>query len=392
MLQKRAYRYRFYPTGEQQQQLARVFGCVRFTYNWALQLRTEVYQQQGKRLYYSDTSAALTELKKQSGMAWLKEAPAVPLQQALQHLDRAFVSFFEGRTNYPTFHKKQGSQSATYVGTAFNLNGFSLTLAKMEAPLAIRWSRPLPKECKPRSVTVSKDPSGRYFVSILVEEDIVSLPVTPQTIGVDLGITSLVALSTGEKVGNPQFLRNDEKKLARAQRSLAKKRKGSKNREKARRKVARIHARIADRRRDYQHQLSTRIVRENQVICVETLNVKGMQQNHSLAKSISDVGWGELVRQLEYKSLWYGRALVKIDRWEPSSKRCSACGYVLDTLPLNIRIWICPKCDACHDRDVNAANNVLAAGLAVYACGGAVRPARAQARSGARRRNRKASS
>jgi putative transposase len=156
--------------------------------------------------------------------------------------------------------------------------------------------------------------------------------------------------------------------------------------------VARIYARIKDRRRDYQHKLSTRLVRENQVICVETLNIKGMQQNHNLAKSISDVGWGELVRLLEYKSVWYGRALVKISQWEPSSKRCSACGFVIDALPLEIREWICPNCGACHDRDINAANNILAAGLAVYACEGAVRPARAQARAGTRRRSRNASS
>jgi putative transposase len=392
MLQKRAYRYRFYPTDEQQQQLARTFGCVRFVYNWALRLLTEVYQQQGKRLYYGDTSAALTQLKKQPETAWLNDVSAVPLQQALRHLDRAFVNFFEGRASYPTFHKKHGVQSATYVGNGFKWDGISLTLGKIEASLAIRWSRLLPKKCKITSVAVSKDTANRYFVSILVEEEIVPLLVTPQTVGLDMGITSLVALSTGEKVGNPQYFRQDEKKLARAQRRLAKKRKGSKNRDKARHKVARIHARIADRRRDYQHKLSTRMVRENQVICVETLNVKGMLQNRHLAKSISDVGWGELVRQLEYKSAWYGRALIKIDRWEPSSKRCSACGYVVDKLPLDVREWVCPECGVCHDRDINAANNIRAAGLAVYACEGAVRPARAQVRSGTRRRSRNASS
>jgi putative transposase len=392
MLQKRAYRYRFYPTDEQQQQLARTFGCVRFVYNWMLQTSKMHYRDSKETLYYIDFCRILTILKRRPETAWLKGVSSVPLQQALRHLDVAFVNFFKGHASYPTFKRKGGDQSASYTQWGFHWDGTSLRLAKMKTPLDIRWSRPLPKKCKPTSIIVSKDTANRYFVSILVEEEIAPLPVTPQTVGLDLGITSLVALSTGEKVGNPQYFRQDEKKLARAQRRLAKKCKGSKNRDKARRKVARIYARIKDRRRDYQHKLSTRLVRENQVICVETLNIKGMQQNHNLAKSISDVGWGELVRLLEYKSVWYGRALVKISQWEPSSKRCSACGFVIDALPLEIREWICPNCGACHDRDINAANNILAAGLAVYACEGAVRPARAQARAGTRRRSRNASS
>jgi putative transposase len=190
----------------------------------------------------------------------------------------------------------------------------------------------------------------------------------------------MVALSTGESVGNPHFFTKDEKKLAKAQRRLCKKKKGSRNREKARRKVARIHARISDRRRDYQHKLSTRIVHENQVICVESLAVKNMVKNHCLAKAISDVGWAELVRQLEYKSRWYGRTLIKIDRWFPSSKICHKCKYVVEALPLDIREWTCPKCDTWHDRDINAAQNILAEGLSVSACGGSVRPVQAKAR------------
>jgi putative transposase len=183
-------------------------------------------------------------------------------------------------------------------------------------------------------------------------------------------------LHTGEKVGNPRFFEQDAKKLAQAQRRLAKKCRGSKNRHKARRKVARIHARIADRRRDFLHQLSTRIIRENQTICVESLRVKAMVKHPTLAKAISDVGWGEFVRQLTYKAEWYGRTLVAIDKWYPSSKRCSACRHVLGSLSLDTRRWTCPECGAVHDRDVNAAQNVLAAGLAVSACGEAVRPGR----------------
>ncbi len=306
----------------------------------------------------------------------------MPLQQALRHLDKAFLNFFEGRAEYPLFKKKHSEQSATYVGTAFQLKGMSLTLAKMEQPLDIHWSRPLPKDCKPSSVTASLDTAGRYFISILVEEEITPLEVIPKMVGLDLGLKSMVLTSDGHTFGNPKFFATDEQKLARAQRRLSKKHKGSKSRQKARRKVAKIHARSADRRRDYQHKLSTKLIRENQVVCVESLQVKNMVQNHRLAKAINDVGWGEFVRQLDYKAQWYGRTLVKIDKFYPSSKRCHHCGHVLDSLSLDIRHWVCPECQMAHERDINAAQNVLAAGLAVSACGETVRPGRAKARTG----------
>src|SRR2546428_4943270 len=377
MKQKRAYQYRIYPTDEQKRLLARTFGCARFVYNWALRLRTDAYYERQERIGYHQTSAMLTSLKQQPTYAWLNEVSCVPTQQALRHLEKAFRNFFEGRTAYPKFHSRHGEQAAEYTTSAFKWDGRQLTLAKMDAPLDIHWSRPLPKGCRPTTVTVTKDRAGRYFVSILLEEEITRLPVCNTQVGLDLGLKSMVVLSTGEQVGNPQFFRQDEKKLAKAQRRLAKKKKGSKNRNKARLKVARIHARIADRRRDYQHQLSTRIVHENQVICIESLAVKNMVKNHCLAKAISDVGWSEFVRQLTYKAEWYGRHLVKIDKWYPSSKRCHHCGHVLETLSLDVRFWICPECKMFHDRDINAAKNVLAAGLAVSACGEAVRTGRA---------------
>jgi putative transposase len=392
MKQKRAYQYRYYPTDEQQQVLARTFGCVRYVYNWGLRKKTDAYYQQGERLSYAHLSCALTDLKKQDETAWLNEVSSVPLQQTLRHLDRAFLNFFEGRAKYPTFKKKHGVQSATYAASAFKWDGAHLTLAKMDTPLHIVRSRPLPNGCKPTSVTVTKDCAGRYFVSILIEEDIQLLPVTPKMVGLDLGLKSIVITSDGHTHGNPKFFAKDERQLARAQRRLAKKRKGSKNRDKARRKVARIHARIADRRRDYQQKLSTQIIRENQVVCVESLQVKNMVQNRHLSKAISDVGWGEFVRQLDYKAAWYGRTLVKIDKWYPSSKRCFACGHVLETLSLDIRVWTCPECATVHDRDVNAANNILAAGLAVHACGESVRPGAVKTKSGNSRRSRKARS
>ncbi len=379
MKQQRPYKYRFYPTDEQKQILAQTFGCCRFVYNWALRQRTDAYYQRGERLYYEGTAQQLTQVKKQENTVWLNDVAAVPLQQSLRHLDRAFRNFFEGRAEYPTFHKKHGKQSASYVGTAFKWDGSTLALAKMETPLDIHWSRPLPKGCKPTTVTVS----------ILVEEDIKHLAVINKQVGLDLGLKSMVITSDGHTYGNPKFAASDEKKLAKAQRRHAKKKKGSKNRNKVRLKVARIHARIRDRRRDYQHKLSTQIIRENQIVCVESLSVKNMVQNHKLAKAISDVGWSEFVRQLEYKAAWYGRNFSKIDKFYPSSKRCFDCGHILDSLPLDIRFWTCPECGVSHDRDINAAQNILTAGLAVTACGEMVRPARAKARTGTSQRSRK---
>ncbi len=358
--------------------MAQTFGCVRFVYNWGLSTRKTVYFQHGQSLYYNDLAAMLPDLKKEH--PWLSDVSSVPIQQALRHLERAFVNFFEGRAEYPTFKKKQNDQSATYASNAFKWDEKQLTLAKMNEPLDIHWHRNLPKNAKPSSVTISKDCANRYFVSILVEDKIDPLPVVNKMVGLDLGIKSMVALSTGETVGNPRYFAKDEKRLAKAQRRHAKKKKGSKNWNKARLKVTRIHARISDRRRDYQHKLSRRIVHENQVICVESLAVKNMVKNPKLAKAISDVGWGEFVRQLEYKSKWYGRTLVKIDRFYPSSKTCHTCKHVLDSLTLDIREWVCPDCGAVHDRDTNAAMNILAQGLWVNACGGNVRPVRAKAR------------
>jgi len=370
-MQKRAYKYRFYPTEEQKIILAQTFGCCRFIYNWGLATRKTAYFQHGQSLYYNDLAAMLPTLKQQ--YPWLAEVSSVPLQQSLRHLDRAFVNFFEGRGDYPTFKKKRNEQSATYASNAFQWDGKTLTLAKMNAPLDIRWHRPLPKDAKPGSVTITKDSADRYFVSILVKEDIRPFPMVNKMVGLDLGIKSMVVLSTGESVGNPRYFAKDEKKLAKVQRWHARKKKGGKNRAKARKRVARIHARIADRRRDYQHKLSTRIVHENQVMCVESLAVKNMMRNPKLAKAISDVGWGEFLRQLAYKAKWYGRTFVKIDRFYPSSKTCSACGHVVDCLPLDIREWVCPACGVALDRDTNAALNILAEGLSVNACGGNVR-------------------
>lgn len=371
---KRAYRFRFYPTPEQEMILAKTFGCVRFAYNYMLRLRTDAWFKEKKRIGYRETSALLTELKKTPEHAWLNEVSSVPVQQALRHLQTAFNNFFAKRAAYPTFKRKDGPQSAEYTTSAFKWDGRALKLAKMDAPLAIRWSRTIPKAAKVTTVTVSKDAAGRYFVSLLCDEVVSPKPEVTGKVGIDLGLTHFAILSTGEKIAAPNTFRKYEAKLAKLQRRLAKKQKGSKNRAKARLKVARLHAKIADARRDFLHKLSTRLINENQVIAIESLSVSNMQKNRCLSKSISDAGWSEFVRQLEYKARWYGRELIGIDRWYPSSKRCSDCGYTMPKMPLSVREWVCPECGSIHDRDINAARNVLAAGLAVSAHREAVSP------------------
>jgi len=376
---KRGFKFRFYPTDEQAAELSRTFGCVRLVYNKALEARTAAWVQESRRVGYAESSALLTGWKQTEELAFLGEVSCVPLQQALRHLQGAFVNFWAKRAGYPRFKSRKKSRlSAEYTRSAFTFRDGVLKLAKMAEPLDIVWSRPLPEGTEPSTVTVSRDSAGRWFVSMLCEDASVHvLPPAPNpVVGIDAGITALVTLSTGEKVENPKFEKQDRERLTRAQRELARKEKGSKNRDKARVKVARVHARIADRRRDHLHKLTTRIVRENQTVVIEDLAVRNMLGNHRLARAISDAAWSELRAQLEYKCAWYGRDLIVVDRFHPSSKTCSDCGYQVTALPLNAREWTCSECGAVHDRDVNAARNLQAAGLAVIACGAGVRPQR----------------
>ncbi|MFJ8198394.1 RNA-guided endonuclease InsQ/TnpB family protein [Streptomyces sp. NPDC096152] len=381
---KRAFKYRFYPTGEQAAELSRTFGCVRLVYNKALEERTQAWYGEQRRISYMQSSAALTEWKKTEELAFLAEVSSVPLQQALRHLQTAFGNFFAKHAKYPRFKSRKKSRaSAEYTRSAFKWRDGKLTLAKMSEPLDIRWSRPLPEGAAPTTVTVSRDSAGRWFVSLLCDDHIAPAPVTSNAVGIDAGITTLVTLSTGEKIANPKHGRRERARLAKAQRKLSRKAKGSANREKARKGVARVHARIADRRRDFLHKLSTRLVRENQTVVIEDLTVRNLLKNGKLARAISDASWTELRSMLEYKCAWYGRELVVIDRWFPSSKLCGNCGTVRGKLPLNVREWTC-ECGTVHDRDVNAARNILAAGLAVSACGDGVRPQRESSRTGRR--------
>ena len=387
---QRSYKYRWYPTDEQAAELARTFGCVRLAYNKALEARTAAWRTERRRVDYVGTSALLTGWKRTDELAFLNDVSSVPLQQALRHLQAAFAAFWNKSGSYPKFKvKKRSRAAAEYTRSAFRYRDGQLTLAKLDGPLAIVWSRPLPPGAEPSTVTVSRDAAGRWFVSLLVEDAMAPLPpaIHPDTgevhvVGLDAGLTSLVTLSSGEKLANPRHERRDQQRLAKAQRGLARKQRGSRNRERARRKVARVHARIADRRRDHLHQLTTRLVRENQTVVIEDLHVRGMTANHALARAISDAAWSELRRQLEYKCAWYGRDLVVVNRWLPSSKTCSACGRMAAAMPLAVRAWACQACGARHDRDVNAAKIILAAGLAVAACGAGVRPQREPSRMG----------
>ena len=315
---KRAYKFRFYPTPEQQTNLAKTFGCARFAYNYMLRQRTDAWFQRQEKVGYHETSAMLTVLKKQPEFAWLNEVSSVPVQQSLRHLQTAFGNFFARRNQYPTFKKKDGAQSAEYTTSAFKWDGKTLSIAK-NGVLNIRFSRTIPKAASVTTVTVSKDTAGRYFVSMLCTDQVQAKTPLAGKVGIDLGLSHFAILSTGEKIAAPNTFRKNEAKLARLQRRLAKKTKGSANRKKAKLKVAKLHAKITDSRKDFLHKLSTRLVNENQVIAIETLAVSNMQKNPCLAKSISDASWSEFVRQLEYKSLWYGRELVGIDLWYPSS-------------------------------------------------------------------------
>lgn len=366
-MKHRAYKFRFYPTDEQVKLLAQTFGCVRFVYNTILRWRTDEYYQSKAKIDYIQASAKLTELKKQPEFAFLNEVSCVPAQQALRHQQAAFKNFFGGRAKYPTFKKKTHKQLAEFTKSAFKYIDDKLYVDKSKEPLDVRWSRNLPSN--PSTITISKDCAGRYFVSCLCEFENQILPKSNSNIGIDVGIKHLFVTDSGIKIDNPNLTAGYAKKLAKAQKALSRKKLGSANRAKARMKVACIHAKISDCRLDNLHKLSCKLVNENQVICVESLRVKNMIKNPRLAKHIAEASWGRLIQQLEYKADWARRTIAKIDQFFPSSKRCSNCGFTLPFLSLNVRQWHCPECKTTHDRDINAAKNILTAGLAGLAFG-----------------------
>jgi putative transposase len=379
-----AYRCRAYPDETQQRILVRTFGCVRVVWNRTLAERHRLYRAEDKNLSYAASDAALTMMKKDPDLAFLSQVSSVPLQQTLRHQHAAFQAFFTRRARYPRFKSRHGRQSATYTRSAFSMRGGVLRLAKMSGPLRFMWTWPKVDVAglDPTSVTVAKDPAGRWFVTFHTDvSDPVPLRSTGQCAGVDVGLTHFVTLSTGEKIPHPKDWERHERRLTRWQRRLARCKRGSANRARRAVKVARAHARVADARRDFLHKASTSLVRRFDVIAVEDLNVSAMVHNRHLARAISCSGWAQFRFMLEYKAQRYGRQVATADRWYPSSKTCSACGYLLASLSLGTRHWTCPTCGAQHDRDVNAAKNILAAGLAAGAtdgadaCGGTVRRA-----------------
>ncbi|WP_433285475.1 RNA-guided endonuclease InsQ/TnpB family protein [Micromonospora sp. CA-244673] len=378
------YNYRVYPTPDQQEALARAFGCARVVFNDGLRIRQSA--REDGLPYVPDgelSKRVITDAKKTPERAWLGEVSAVVLQQALADLNTAYRNFFSSITGKrkgrkvgpPRFRsRKDNRQAIRFTANArFKvLDNGRLRLPKI-GDLAVRWSRALPAE--PTSVTVIQDAGGRYFASFVVAVSDQPLPPAGAEVGIDLGLTHFAVLSDGTKIAAPKFLRRAARKLRRLQQDLSRKQRGSANRTKAAVKVARAHVRVADTRRDWQHKLSTRIIRDNQAVYVEDLCVVGLGRTR-LAKSVNDAGWASFTAMLEYKAARYGRTFGRIDRFAPTSQTCSACGRLDGPKPLNVRSWICP-CGAAHDRDVNAAKNILAAGRAesLNACGAQVRPA-----------------
>lgn len=379
-----AYRVRAYPDTEQQAIFRRTFGCVRLVWNRTLAERQHRYTTEQRGTSYRETDTALTEWKRDPDLAFLGEISSVPLQQTLRHQQNAFGSFFDKRNRYPRFKSRLGRQSAHYTRSAFRVKPDGLWLAKTKSPLRVAWSWPDVDlaTLNPTMVVVSREPDGRWFVTFAVETaDSLPMPTIGKSVGVDLGIKDFAVLSTGERIANPKLMTKRERGLKRHQRRLARCQRGSANRVKAKQKVARAHSRVRDARKDFLHKTSTDLVRRFDVIAVEDLNVSGMVRNHKLAKSISELGWSEFRTMLAYKAERAGRHFVVIDRWYPSSKTCSSCGHLLVHLSLGTRHWTCPTCGTRHDRDINAAKNIiLAVGLAADACGGDVRPRQATAR------------
>lgn len=384
----RAYKFRIYPTPEQETVLRKTIGSCRFVYNWALAQKREAWVTQKKSVSYNSTSKSLTELKDSPEKTWLNEVSSVCLQQSLRNLDVAFVNFFKKRGGYPAFKSRKNGGSARFLDNAFRIEDDNLFLAKIKTPLKVVWSRKLSGE--PSQCAVSQNAAGQWFASFPCEEEMVKLPPSDKKIGIDLGIETFASTSDGQKFGQPKRIRKLRKKLARLQKLHSRKQKGSKNREKARIKAARLHQHIADTRKDFLHKLSTKLIRENQTIALEDLAVKNMVKNRKLSRCISEQGWRDFRTMLEYKAEWYGRELLIVDRFWPTSKTCSCCGRKTN-LSLNVRKWTC-ECGATHDRDINAAKNILAAGQAVpFACGADERPAKNYVLRGSPRRSRKTS-
>ena len=384
---KRAYKFRFYPTPEQEEELLRTWGCVRLVYNKALDMRHTAWYKHQKRVNYAQISAALTQWKKQDDLQFLREVSSVPLQQCLRHLQTAFTNFFDKRAAYPRFKSRKKSRlGLEYSSSGFRFKGDDLYIARLKEPLSVVWSRDFDRSSV-STVTITKDAAGRWFVSCLGETVVKKRQVTGKTVGLDMGVKDTLVLSTGEKL-SPRDDRDMEKKLAKVakyQRRLSKKQTGSKNFAKAKTKLSKAHVQVVDARKDWIHKTTTKLVEDFDIVCIEDLNVRGMTRaargkgrkaKAGLNRGIMSQSFAEIRCCLEYKARDCGGEVVAIDRFFPSSKTCSSCGHINTSLTLNQRFWTCSVCGEHHDRDINAAKNIQAAGLAVFACGDGVRPAK----------------
>jgi len=374
------YRYRIYPTPGQQQALARTFGCARVVYNDCLRVRDEAYAA-GEKIGDTEVQRRVVTLAKRTPeRAWMGEVASVALVQACQDARRAYRNWFDSlsgkrkgrKVGHPALRRKHQRQSIRLTRNGFALHGERLYVPKV-GDIEVRWSRDLPSV--PSSVTVIREPDGRYYASFVVERAVTLLPACDHEVGIDLGLEALAVTSDGEKIPNPRFLRAKERKLARAQRALSRTQKGGANRAKARHRVAAVHRKVREARLDHAHKVALRLVRDNQAVYAEDLCVSGLVRTR-LAKSVADAGWSQLLRLIEEKAAQYGRTFARIGRFEPTSQVCSACGVKDGPKPLSVRQWTCAACGTVQDRDVNAAKNVLALGRreSLNACGGGIRP------------------
>lgn len=356
----RTYKFRIYPSKEQQSILARYFGSVRFVYNHFLAERKQQYEETQHSDDYYKQAKSLTELKKQEEYSWLKEINSQTLQHALRHLETAYVNFFRGTAKFPNFKSKKNKNSFS-VPQNCSLSSGRIYIPKFKEGIRIKEHRKVKGIVK--SMTISLTPTGKYYVSILTEELYEAIQKTNESVGIDLGLKDFVITSEGKKYKNHRYIKQCEKELAMAQKHLSRKQHGSNSYEKQRRKVAKIHEKISSCRLDMQHKVSTDLVRKYDIICLEDLNIKGTVKNHRLAKAINDASWGQFVSMLTYKAELNDKQVIKIDRWYPSSKTCHNCGWVNEGLKLSDRQWVCPHCGEIIDRDVNAAKNILSEGI-----------------------------
>ena len=375
MLRHKAYKFRIYPNADQEVLIIKTIGCVRFVYNYFLALWNEEYSKNGKGLTYNSCSAMLPQMKKNEATSWLKEVDSIALQSSVKNLSDSFSRFFKKQNRRPQFKSKKNpvqSYTTKNVNKSITIIENIIKLPKLGQ---VKFAKSRELNGRILNATIRKNPSGKFFVSILCEEEVPELPKTGLEIGIDLGITDFAILSNGQKIDNNRFTSKMEKTLKREQRKLSRralnaKKAGkelfeAKNYQKQKQKVARLHEKVINQRTDFLNKLSTEIVKNHDSICIEDLNTKGMLRNHKLAKSISDVSWFSFVSKLQYKAEWYGREIIKVDKWFPSSQLCSKCGHKDGKKSLEIREWTCPVCHAHHDRDINASKNILAEGLQI---------------------------